>query len=186
MEDSRNSSNGSSALVSSTLNQHTSRSNSLSFDPENTNTNPNQNTHEYDDSPSCQANDDITDEEIRITLISSVEDKLKNKMEEEVSKTQAEIQCLHHTNRELLDRQEDICKIGKDLDEQLSNLTQYTDDLQSCENELQLAITDLEQKIKVCLKWLMRCSKLSRIFLFYNLDTTSKVNSKNYFSQFRK
>ena len=150
LDDRRNSSNGSSALVSSTLNQHTPRSNSLSFDPENTNTNPNQNTHEYDDSPSCQANDDITDEEIRITLISSVEDKLKSKMEEEVSKTQAEIQCLHHTNRELLDRQEDICKIGKDLDEQLSNLTQYTDDLQSCENELQLAITDLEQKLKVC------------------------------------
>ena len=160
MEEIRNSSNGPYASVYSASNQHTSRSNSLSFDPEKTNTNQNQNTHEYDDSPSCQANDDITDEEIRITLISSVEDKLKSKMEEEVSKTQAEIQCLHHTNRELLDRQEDICKIGKDLDEQLSKLTQYTDDLQSCENELQIAITDLEQKIKVCFVLLFRSSKL--------------------------
>ena len=86
---------------------------------------------------------------MRITLISSVEDKLKIKMEEEVSKTQAEIQCLHHTNRELLDRQEDICKIGKDLDEQISNLSQYTNDLQCCENDLQQAIVDLDQKIKV-------------------------------------
>ena len=151
-------------LTSSTFNQHTSRSNSLSMDPETANIDESQNAHENGDSQSCQVSDDITDEEIRITLISSVEDKLKSKMEEEVSKTQAEIQCLHHTNRELLDRQEDICKIEKDLDEQLSSLTQYTNDLQSCENELQLAITDLEQKIKVNFKFFY--------YHYLNLDIT--------------
>ena len=143
-EERRNSTNFSSAF-----DPVISRSNSVSIDPESANNSANNNAHDNDNSQTCQPNDDITDEEIRITLISSVEEKLKIKVEEEVSKTQAEIQCLHHTNRELLDRQEDICQIGKDLDDQINNLTQYTNDLQSCENELQLAITELEQKIKV-------------------------------------
>ena len=97
----------------------------------------------------CEQHDDITDEELRITLISSVEEKMKIKLEEEVSKTQAEIQCLHHTNRELLDRQEDICKIGKELDEKISNFSEYTNDLHSCESEIQQALNDLETNLKV-------------------------------------
>lgn len=144
----RNSTSDPSALTSSAFDHGASRLNSFSIDQESGEIN-NHNAHENGDSETCQANDDITDEELRITLISSVEDKLKIKLEEEVSKTQAEIQCLHHTNRELLDRQEDICKIGKDLDEQISNLSQYTIDLQCCENELQQAIADLDQQIKV-------------------------------------
>ena len=66
-------------------------------------------------------NDDITEEELRITLLSSVEEKIRVSLEEEVSKTQAEIQCLHDTNRELLDRQEDICQISKDLDQNIED-----------------------------------------------------------------
>ena len=101
------------------------------------------------DNMDCQRQDDITEEELRITLISSVEEKMKIKLEEEVSKTQAEIQCLHHTNRELLDRQEDICKIGKELDEKISNFCDYTNDLHSCEGEIQQALDDLETNLKV-------------------------------------
>ena len=71
------------------------------------------------------------------------------KLEEEVSKTQAEIQCLPHTNRELLDRQEDICKIEKQLEKKLRDISQYTADLQSCDEELQHALNDLEQNAKV-------------------------------------
>ena len=102
-----------------------------------------------EDAQQHQLNDDITEEELRITLISSVEEKLKVKLEEEVSKTQAEIQCLHHTNRELLDRQEDICKMQKNLEEKLHDLSQYTADVESCGEELEQALNSLEQNVKV-------------------------------------
>ena len=129
----------------------------------------------------CQLHDDITDEELRITLISSVEEKMKIKLEEEVSKTQAEIQCLHHTNRELLDRQEDICKIGKDLDEKISNFSEYTKDLQSCESEIQLALNNLETNLKVSyLNFISRNCIL--VYVIFVLTITISVYIKLFFS----
>ena len=74
-EERRNSTNFSSAF-----DPVTSRSNSVSIDPESADNSANNNAHDNDDSQTCQPNDDITDEEIRITLISSVEEKLKTKV----------------------------------------------------------------------------------------------------------
>ena len=94
-------------------------------------------------------NDDITEEELRITLLSSVEEKIRVSLEEEVSKTQAEIQCLHDTNRELLDRQEDICKISKDLDQNIDDLSEYSNELQGCEENMKQHMTNIEKNLKV-------------------------------------
>ena len=93
--------------------------------------------------------DHITDEELKITLISSVEDKIRNKLDDEVSKTQAELESLHHTNRELLDRQEDICKIEKELDNSLKVITLHNDGLLCCEQDLRKAVSNLTHNIKV-------------------------------------
>ena len=94
-------------------------------------------------------NDDITEEELRITLLSSVEEKIRVSLEEEVSKTQAEIQCLHDTNRELLDRQEDICQISKDLDQNIDDLSEYGNELHGCEENMKQHMTNIEKNLKV-------------------------------------
>ena len=94
-------------------------------------------------------NDDITEEELRITLLSSVEEKIRASLEEEVSKTQAEIQCLHDTNRELLDRQEDICQISKDLDQNIDDLSEYSNELQGCEENMKQHMMNIEKHLKV-------------------------------------
>ena len=101
---------------------------------------------------SIATNDDVTEEELKITLLSSVEDRLKFKLEEEVSKTQAELQSLHHTNIELLDRQEDICKIDRELDEKLQDISHYNKELLSCERELQQYMKNLKQNVKVIIR----------------------------------
>ena len=116
------------------------------------NRNLSQSMSEESNRESITTNDDVTEEELKITLLSSVEDKLKSKLEEEVSKTQAELQSLHHTNIELLDRQEDICKIEKELDEKLQDISQYNEELLSCERELQQYVKNLKQNVKVIIR----------------------------------
>ena len=147
----------------------------------------NRHNDEGSENQNQQPNDDITEEELRITLISSVEEKLKVKLEEEVSKTQAEIQCLHDTNRELLDRQEDICKIGKQLEENINNLSQYTNDLTGCDKEMQQAVDDIEQNLKVSFFFYCKIAipflKILITFLQHKLP--SIIHNEYIFSRFQ-
>ena len=122
------------------------------LDPDNYNEEPTDHSNNNDhENVRCEPNlnDDITEEELRITLLSSVEEKIRASLEEEVSKTQAEIQCLHDTNRELLDRQEDICQISKDLDQNIDDLSEYGNELQGCEENMKQHMTNIEKNLKV-------------------------------------
>ena len=122
------------------------------IDPDKYNEEPTDHSNNNDhENVRCEPNinDDITEEELRITLLSSVEEKIRVSLEEEVSKTQAEIQCLHDTNRELLDRQEDICQISKDLDQNIDDLSEYSNELHGCEENIQQHMTNIEKNIKV-------------------------------------
>ena len=51
------------------------------------------------------ADSGVTDEELRSCLLSEVEDTLRLKLEEEESKTKAELESLSLVNHELLDNQ---------------------------------------------------------------------------------
>ena len=122
------------------------------LDPDNYNEEPTDHSNNNDhENVRCEPNlnDDITEEELRITLLSSVEEKIRVSLEEEVSKTQAEIQCLHDTNRELLDRQEDICQISKDLDQNIDDLSEYSNELQGCEENMKQHMMNIEKNLKV-------------------------------------
>ena len=89
-------------------------------------------------------------------MLSSVEEKIRVSLKEEVATYQAEIMCIQDTNKELLYRQEHICQISKYLDKKIKSLSVHTTELQSCEKNLRQAITQIEKTMQVC-----------TLFLFY-------------------
>ena len=47
--------------------------------------------------------------------------------------------------------QEDICKIGTDLDQNIEDLSEYSNELHGCEENIKQHITNIEKNIKVCI-----------------------------------
>ena len=99
----------------------------------------------------CKSNGnskDVSDEHLRISLVSAAEELVKKRLEEEFMKTKAEVQSLHSTNKELLDGQEEINEIIEDLEtktkgieEQFNSLTLKREEL---EKELE-ALSEIEE-----------------------------------------
>ena len=88
-------------------------------------------------------------------MLSSVEEKIRVSLEEEVATYQAEIMCIQDTNKELLKRQEHLCQISNYLDKKVSSLSVHTSELQSCEKNLSQAITQIEKTMQVCTLFLL-------------------------------
>ena len=90
---------------------------------------------------------DITDEELRITMVSAVEEMMRQKLDEEFSKTKAELESLHHTNLELLDNQEEISNLEKDLDEKIKIGDERNKDLTDCHENLLKIMDNLDKDV---------------------------------------
>ncbi len=93
--------------------------------------------------------DDIGEEYLRASLVSATEQKVKQKLEEEFSKTRAELDALHSTNRELLDGQEKVAAIIRELEEAGKEAEERTDRLRRAEGELGTALERLSVSVSV-------------------------------------
>ena len=66
--------------------------------------------------------DNVTEEELRSCLVSEVADALKMRLEEEESKTKAELESLALVNSDLLDNQEQMEEAERILDSQIASV----------------------------------------------------------------
>ena len=66
--------------------------------------------------------DNVTEEELRSCLVSKVADALKMRLEEEESKTKAELESLALVNSDLLDNQEQMEEAERILDSQIASV----------------------------------------------------------------
>lgn len=89
--------------------------------------------------------DFITEEQLKASFVTAVESKLKVKLEEELLKTKAEIDSLHSTNKELLDGQEKIDDILKELSEAEKDLDGHVEALNIQDMELEAALLRLKE-----------------------------------------
>ena len=96
-------------------------------------------------SPPQRRQDDLSEEHLRISLMSAVEDLVKNKLEEEFMKTKAEVQTLHATNKELLDGQEKINDIIRNLETNTKELTEHERAFAEKETELNETLNQLSE-----------------------------------------
>uniref|UniRef100_A0A2M4AGB9 Putative vacuolar sorting protein/ubiquitin receptor vps23 n=1 Tax=Anopheles triannulatus TaxID=58253 RepID=A0A2M4AGB9_9DIPT len=87
----------------------------------------------------------ITEEHIRASLISAVEDKLKRRVHEKVNQCQAEIQTLKRTQMELNEGQSKIQDIMTRLQRDEQELTKSITVLKDKEKELERALESIEQ-----------------------------------------
>jgi len=78
------------------------------------------------------ADSGVTDEELRSCLLSEVEDTLRLKLEEEESKTKAELESLSLVNHELLDNQEEMERVEGELETMIAESKIECDELTSC------------------------------------------------------
>uniref|UniRef100_A0A182Q067 UEV domain-containing protein n=1 Tax=Anopheles farauti TaxID=69004 RepID=A0A182Q067_9DIPT len=86
----------------------------------------------------------ITEEHIRVSLISAVEDKLKRRVQEKVNQCQAEVQTLKRTQQELNEGQTKIKEILSRLERDEKELTKSITVLKDKEQELERALESLE------------------------------------------
>lgn len=95
--------------------------------------------------PSGQGTGTITEEHIKASLVSAVEDKLKRRIQEKVNQCQAEIQTLKRTQQELNEGQSKINDIIARLERDEQELTKSIAVLKDKEQELERALEGLEQ-----------------------------------------
>ncbi|XP_055624273.1 tumor susceptibility gene 101 protein isoform X2 [Toxorhynchites rutilus septentrionalis] len=94
---------------------------------------------------SGQGTGTITEEHIKASLVSAVEDKLKRRIQEKVNQCQAEIQTLKRTAQELNEGQTKINDILSRLERDEQEMTKSISVLQDKEQELDRALEALEQ-----------------------------------------
>lgn len=87
----------------------------------------------------------ITEEHIKASLISAVEDKMRRRIQEKVNQYQAEIQTLKRTKQELQEGQSKLNEIIKKLERDEVELKKNIQMLQDKDTELTKSLTQLEQ-----------------------------------------
>lgn len=87
----------------------------------------------------------ITEEHIKASLISAVEDKMRRRIHEKVNQYQAEIQTLKRTKQELQEGQTKLNEIIKKLDRDEVELKKNIQMLQDKDTELTKSLEQLEQ-----------------------------------------
>lgn len=95
--------------------------------------------------PSAQGTGTITEEHIKASLVSAVEDKLKRRIQEKVNQCQAEIQTLKRTQQELNEGQSKINDIIGRLERDEQELNKSIAVLKDKEQELERALEGLEK-----------------------------------------
>lgn len=95
--------------------------------------------------PSAQGTGTITEEHIKASLVSAVEDKLKRRIQEKVNQYQAEIQTLKRTQQELNEGQSKINDIVGRLERDEQELAKSISVLKDKEQELERALEGLEK-----------------------------------------
>lgn len=95
--------------------------------------------------PGAQGTGTITEEHIKASLVSAVEDKLKRRIQEKVNQCQAEIDTLKRTQQELNEGQSKINDIIGRLERDEQELTKSISVLKDKEQELQRALESLEK-----------------------------------------
>ena len=78
----------------------------------------------------------VSEEHLRLSLVSAAEAKVKARMDEEAGKTRAEVESLHTTNKELLDRQEKVEEAIKAMTEAEEEVKRQTEALSTAERDL--------------------------------------------------
>ncbi|XP_055528799.1 tumor susceptibility gene 101 protein [Wyeomyia smithii] len=95
--------------------------------------------------PTPQGTGTITEEHIKASLVSAVEDKLKRRIQEKVNQCQAEIQTLKRTQQELNEGQSKINDIIGKLERDEQELIKSIAVLKDKEGELERALESLEK-----------------------------------------
>lgn len=95
--------------------------------------------------PTAQGTGTITEEHIKASLVSAVEDKLKRRIQEKVNQCQAEIQTLKRTQQELNEGQSKINDIICRLERDEQELTKSIAVLKDKDQELERALESLEK-----------------------------------------
>lgn len=87
----------------------------------------------------------ITEEHIKASLISAVEDKMRRRIQEKVNQCQAEIQTLKRTKQELTDGKSKLAEIVKKLERDETELKKNIQLLQDKDEELSKSLETLEK-----------------------------------------
>ena len=87
----------------------------------------------------------LTDEQLKISLKSAVEEKFRHKLSEEFNKTNAELASLHNTNKELLDGQEKINGISRTLEDKISEIEIHKLTLDDRKDKMEKALDELSK-----------------------------------------
>lgn len=88
----------------------------------------------------------ITDEHIKASLLSAVEDKLKRRLDEQTQQSSAELETLKRTHDELIEGQERLDNIIAKLQWERSELDKNVTVLQEKEKELEAAVERLAEQ----------------------------------------
>ena len=91
----------------------------------------------------------ITEEHIKASLISAVEDKMRRRIQEKVNQSQAEIQTLKRTKQELMEGKSKLNEIMKKLERDEIELTKNIQLLRDKEVELTKSLETLEQNDQI-------------------------------------
>ncbi|XP_070497258.1 tumor susceptibility gene 101 protein [Chironomus tepperi] len=91
----------------------------------------------------------ITEEHIKASLISAVEDKMRRRIQEKVNQYQAEIQTLKRTKQELQEGENKLAEIMRKLEHDESELKRNIQLLQDKDVELTKSLEQLEQNDEI-------------------------------------
>lgn len=91
----------------------------------------------------------ITEEHIKASLISAVEDKMRRRIQEKVNQCQAEIQTLRRTKQELMEGQSKLGEIMKKLERDEVELNKNIQLLKDKDIELTKSLETLEQNDQI-------------------------------------
>lgn len=91
----------------------------------------------------------ITEEHIKASLISAVEDKMRRRVQEKVNQCQAEIQTLKRTKQELMEGQSKLSEILKKLERDENELKKSIQLLSDKDAELIKSLETLEQNDQI-------------------------------------
>lgn len=91
----------------------------------------------------------ITEEHIKASLISAVEDKMRRRIQEKVNQCQAEIQTLKRTKQELMEGQSKLGEIMKKLERDEVELKKNIHLLRDKDVELTKSLDALEQNDQI-------------------------------------
>lgn len=86
----------------------------------------------------------ITEEHIKASIISAIDDKLRRRVQEKVNQYQAEIETLNRTKQELLEGSAKIDAIIERLEREHIDMQKNISILKDKEQELEKALEDLE------------------------------------------